>query len=362
MKLKILHTIYSGLGGHGNVLFPLLESEFGHMYDHHIVFYGVEETIDDYKARCHRLGISFETIQKKPKRYLRAFKAFKKILLTVQPHYVFVHNSELLIPAIRNKAHHTKVIYVEHQNNENKGRMLHYLSSMAGKKADAIVCLTTSFKEQLNEMYDIRVPISVIPNGIDIKKFNSNVEKIGVNAIGMAARMVTGKDFMSLLEAFALINKDYPHLQLMLAGDGPLYDEIQKSINDLGLSNNVVMMGLLNEDEMIRFYSEIDMYVQSTFGETLSTSILQAMSMKLPVVASDIENNKILIEHRNTGLLFKTGDAMSLRDAIKCLMENEGVSRENLGTNARYFIENYYSKEAMSKKYASLIQSFDTKE
>ena len=57
-KLKIIHVLYSGLGGNGNVVFPLLETDFGRNPEHVAVFYGVEPLLPAYREHCRRLGRS----------------------------------------------------------------------------------------------------------------------------------------------------------------------------------------------------------------------------------------------------------------------------------------------------------------
>ena len=154
-KRKVIHVIYSGLGGHGHVLFPLLEGKFGEEFINIIVFYGVEPVIPAYVLRCKELGITFHEIEKKRGQYIKPFRLYREILKREAPHAILVHNSELIISSVAyaKKAGACKAYYVEHQDNKTKSLTLRSLSKYALKRADAVVCLSENFKQELLKQF-----------------------------------------------------------------------------------------------------------------------------------------------------------------------------------------------------------------
>jgi len=354
LKPKIVQTLYSGLGGHANVVFSLLETKFNHEYINTLVFFGVDKVIPGHIDNSKQLSIKTYSLIKKPKQYIKAFKSFKKILNKEQPKFIMIHNSELLIPALRfKKKHDSKVIYIEHEPTHTKTIFENYLTKKALKKSDAVICLNNIYKNELLKFKTIKSKVIVIPNGINITKFKKKGERKNITHIGMAARMTNTKDHKNLILAFSKLKID--NLILTLAGIGNLEQDLKEYAKSLGISNSIKFLGLLNEEEMITFYQSIDLYVHATYSETLSTSILQAMATELIVITSDIDNNKALIKNGIDGFLYKNGQPIDLVNVIQNVITNHkdfGFIKKN----ARAKIENNYSNKTMAAQYQKMLE------
>lgn len=355
-RLKVLHVLYSGLGGHGNVVFPLLESDFGERFENQLVFFGIEPLLPAYRQNFIEKGVNFQSILKKPRKYLRAFSKFREILAEYQPNRIIIHSNELVIPSVRySKTTDCKVFYVEHENNDTKGLSLRYFTKYALTRADGVVCLNQNYADELKERYNCNAPISVISNGINTEKFKPSEKRITDPIIGMASRMIPGKDHTTLLQAIQIARQQIPNIKLKIAGDGETYVSVKSQIKTLSLDSSVELMGLLSEDEMVQFYNSIALSVLATKSETLSTTILQSMSCGLPVITSDIKNNSLLIESGKTGWLYRDGDAADLAKKIILAFSDLQVSKK-IGTKAREKIMESFSNQTMSYKYSALIQ------
>ena len=355
-KPKVIHVLYSGLGGHANVVFPLLESSFGHDFNNHLVFFGIEPTVDAYIKKCESLDIDFSEIRKKPKQYIRSFGQFTETLRDLNPDTIIVHNSELIIPALQYKKKHPNcsVYYVEHQDNNTKGITLNFLSKYALKRSDGVICLSENFKDELLAKYKRKVPIHVISNGIDIDKYKT-VEKRNPLVLGMASRMMQTKDHTNLLKAFKIVLQKHPEVKLEIAGDGATYNAVIALANELKVDGSVKFLGFLNDAEMIEFYNRIGIYILATNSETMSTAILQAMACGLPVITSDIKNNAAIIQHEKTGWLYKDRNSVDLANQINFVIENFDSSIK-IGLTAREEIRQNYSLQKMAERYAELVK------
>lgn len=355
---KIVHTLYSGLGGHGNVVFSLLSGGFAKNHENHLVFFGVEPVFKDYKARAKKLGVQSYDILKKPRQYLKPLQEFKEILQQVKPEIIFIHSSELLYVALsyQKQESQTKVIYVEHESNATKSIILRHLSKKALKKASAVVCLTKNYGKELEKLFNVKRPIIIIPNGIDTDKFCPPAITPNGKKIGMAARMMKARDHKNLLIAFSKILKKHPDYELHLAGTGELSAELKSFTKELEINGDVKFLGNLNESEMIQFYQELTFYVQASHAETLSTSILQAMSSQLAVLASNIENNKALIQDGETGYLYKVGNGQDLYEKMLFMIEQPELCNR-IGLNSRSHIVEHYSFRSMVEGYEAIVQA-----
>ncbi|MBQ1244612.1 MAG: glycosyltransferase, partial [Clostridia bacterium] len=107
-------------------------------------------------------------------------------------------------------------------------------------------------------------------------------------------------------------------------------------------------------DELLSLF---DVLVNCSLGsETSSLAISEAMSLSIPVVASDILGNADMIENGVSGLLFERGNPSALKDALLTLFYNENLKR-SLGRGARERYEREFTVSAMAKKYESLYLS-----
>jgi glycosyltransferase involved in cell wall biosynthesis len=359
-KQKIIHTLYTGLGGHANVVFPLLAGGFEEYCSSSLVFYGVEDLSPIYRTLCKTNAYPFTAIRKNKRAYIRPILKFKRILAQEQPDRIIIHNSELILGAIahRNKYKNCKVFFVEHQDNGSKSRLQQFLSKYALKKADAVICLSENYRKELIENYSCKVPTVVIANGIDLEKYKpSNVKKDSPIAVfGMASRMMPTKDHFCLLQAFQQLLMKHADVRLKIAGTGETFAQVKAWSEQLNIADKVDFLGLLNEEQMQEFYREIEVYVLATTAETLSTGILQAMACGLPVITSDISNNKQIITHLENGLLYRNSDSEDLSKQMLFTYENNDTLG-NLGEKARAHISANYAVNQMVENYISLVQS-----
>src|SRR5690606_18497805 len=111
-------------------------------------------------------------------------------------------------------------------------------------------------------------------------------------------------------------------IKTVIAGDGETRSEIEALVRDQGLDEHVVMAGMLNQERLLDLLRSLDIYVHSTFGETMSNAIMQAQAVGLPVVATDVSGVNNVIRHRENGLLFALHDDRALAQHIIDLIEN----------------------------------------
>jgi glycosyltransferase involved in cell wall biosynthesis len=356
---KVVQTLYSGLGGHANVIFSLLNTKFGVEFENVLVFFGVEKVLESHKENADKLSVNYLSIIKKPKHYFKAFSDFKSILKSEKPEVVIVHGSELIFPAIRfRKECKTKVFYVEHEPNHTKTILERLQSWYALKYSDGVVCLNSIYKAELKRKSTPKNEIKIIPNGIDSENFVPTLIRNKIQNIGMAARLTDTKDHKKLLLAFSMLIEKHPNTCLKIAGGGNLEQELKQYSESLKIQNSVSFLGVLNEDEMVKFYQSLDLYVHATKSETLSTSILQAMSTELIVITSDIDNNVVLIEDGVDGFVYENKNVESLLKVMDQVMINYS-ELAYIGTGARNKVKSYYSKDMMGQGYVDLVNSIN---
>jgi glycosyltransferase involved in cell wall biosynthesis len=179
--------------------------------------------------------------------------------------------------------------------------------------------------------------------------------------IGALGRMVYKKGFTILIKALPEIVSLYPHVKLVIGGDGFLYEEIINEAYRLGISNHVFFMGRIPWNRVQEFLASVDIFVlpsiKDQFGNVdgLPTVLLEAMSCGISVIASDIGGVEMVIENGRNGLLVPPGDIPSLVYAIDFLIENP-EKRQELGQAARHAIEEEFNWNSVVHRLIGIFE------
>lgn len=221
---------------------------------------------------------------------------------------------------------------------------------------DRIITTSEAIRERLINVNRVEPGKAVsVPTGIDMDAFDPEIRhpdlraELGLPAssplIGMVSVLRSWKGHDCLIDAAALVKKTYPEACFIIAGDGPRGEHISKKIASSGLEKTVLMLG--HRDDVPMLLSSLDVFVQPSYAnEGVPQSIMQAMAMKVPVVASDLPSFREIVEEGRTGLLFKANDARGLAGCISLLFEDRSLA-QRLAENARRSALERFSIERM---------------
>jgi L-malate glycosyltransferase len=194
--------------------------------------------------------------------------------------------------------------------------------------------------------------VVVLENGIDVDSFvqiNSTTTHVNGRPlrVGMVANIRPIKAHDDFIRAAAIVLKDFPNVEFVLAGNGDATTVMQLAEN-YGIQNHIKLAGSVTA--IPDFLSRLDVAVLSSHSEGLSNAILEYMAAGCPIVATAVGGNVELIENENNGLLSPPGNP----DAIACaiihfLRDPEYASR--LGAVARQNAVEKYSMKSMLRRY-----------
>lgn len=136
-------------------------------------------------------------------------------------------------------------------------------------------------------------------------------------AILCTGELNRNKDQKTLIAAAALLRERIPDLRILLAGNGPLEQDLRTQIATEGLEKTVTLLGYRTDLEQV--VPAMDLIVSCSHREGLPLNILEAMLCRKPVVASVNRGHRELIEDGKTGYLFRTGDPEELARKIELL-------------------------------------------
>jgi glycosyltransferase involved in cell wall biosynthesis len=230
-------------------------------------------------------------------------------------------------------------------------------------RVDQVLSVSSRLAERMAS--DIGFPverIKVIRNGVDTERFRPRSKAAARGAIGIpeeafvigaVGRLVPVKDYPTLLSALAVIRDRGIAFHALIAGTGPLRQQLQAMADSLRL-HNVTFLGNRNDVEQV--LSAFDVFVLSSSSEGLSNTIQEAMATGLPVVATRVGGADELIDQSRTGLLVPPGSPDALADAIT-LLARDREARQRMGEEARRRAENAFGLDRMIRDYESLYLS-----
>lgn len=206
--------------------------------------------------------------------------------------------------------------------------------------------------------------ITVIPNGIDLAFYN-NIERdenlrasLGIKkeevAIICVANLHINKGHKYLLEAFENIYKENGNTKLLLIGDGEEKENLLKQIVKYNSKNDIIFLGKRNDIPQLLKISDI--FVLPTLFEGMSNAIMEAMAAGLPIITTDIPENKELIEDKITGILVPAKNSVALAQAIEKLISNS-KERETLGESAKEKMKESFNIDIIISKLCQLFKS-----
>ncbi|MBD3249390.1 glycosyltransferase [Candidatus Woesearchaeota archaeon] len=179
--------------------------------------------------------------------------------------------------------------------------------------------------------------IEVVHNGIDTERFKKTNQSLrdefGFSKediiIGIVGRVEEGKGHKVLLDAVAEMEEK---IKALIVGTGQLEENIKRYVEEKGLGKRVIFAGFRNDIQ--KMFNTFDIFCLPSESEGLPLVVVEAMSCELPVICSDIDSHKNIIEDGKDGLLFKVGDEEQLKLAIRKLVSEKDVMK-NMGKNAR---------------------------
>lgn len=190
---------------------------------------------------------------------------------------------------------------------------------------------------------------SIIPNGINLKKYN-NLQRKQVGflkelnlkpenfIVGNVSRFDVQKNQNLIIKAAEKLVGEYPEMKFVLVGDGKLLEYSKKFTRELNLGKNLLFVG--EQFNLIDYYSVFDVFVFPTFWEGMPYVLLEAMACRLPIICSSIPSLKEIVKENYSALLINPHSETELCDAIVKLYKDKKLMEE-ISSNAHEAIKNY---------------------
>lgn len=196
-------------------------------------------------------------------------------------------------------------------------------------------------------------------SGVDTQKFKNNkIKKEYFKPIQILfpARIIREKGFTELFETCLILWEEGYVFKLNIAGEIDLENKstlTRKEIIDISINKNVNFHGKVLD--MKKIYSKTDIVVLPSWREGLSKSLIEASSMSLPIITTDVPGCKEIIENERSGIIVPLKNKFLLKKAIKELIQNPQLGI-NYGKKAREIVKNKFEASYINKKIIDLYK------
>ena len=236
-------------------------------------------------------------------------------------------------------------------------RLLSYIFSKATKICSTSYCMKQEIVKYTKE------DVEVIPFGVDVHRFSpveSKNEKTTI-IIGNIKALEPTYGNKILLDAFILILKKYPALQLhlLLVGEGSQRNELENIAKENGITNQVHFAGRVPHSIIEKYHQQIDIFVSlTTVDESFGVSLVESMACCKAVIASDTPGFKEVLGSQENGIIVKRNSVEEVVNALSFFLDHP-AERVKKGNSARQrVIENYIwddNVQQMMTVYQNLI-------
>ena len=296
-----------------------------------------------YCCNKHKTGISFKSV-----RY------FKKILNLEKPDVIHTHRSVTL------------TYFLAFGFKKKRWRYFHTVHNIASKEAKKYevtlrrlylkkgiinhIGISDIVSNTIEEVYGL-LPVATIYNGIEIIKYDYAEEK--QYDFICVARFSKQKNHALLIEAFNSYLKKHPDSKLLLVGDGELIEECKDQVRKLQISKNIIFLG--HTESAVNLMNKSKCFVLSSIYEGNPISILEAMSVGIPIIAPSVGGIPDVIKNGRNGLLFEPNNVGQLLYSMFRITDDKALNKRIIGNNLNDIKR--YSISSCAKEYIGVFKN-----
>jgi glycosyltransferase involved in cell wall biosynthesis len=201
---------------------------------------------------------------------------------------------------------------------------------------------------------------SVIPgSGVNTDVFKQNRTSNCGRKFLFVGRLIGDKGVFEYLEAAACMQEEYPNVEFLLAGQLGYNNKTALTLKELNsytdVHPNIVYLGKI--EDMYDLLASVDVVVLPSYREGLSKSLVEAASMSLPIITTDVPGCVDIVEHEYNGLICKVKSTESLKLSIKKMINLTAEKRHQMGLNGRNIILTKFDEIIVIKHYLNVINS-----
>jgi glycosyltransferase involved in cell wall biosynthesis len=226
---------------------------------------------------------------------------------------------------------------------------------------DRLIVVSRAIERKIAEEGRKGAPVSLIYNGVDLQRYNHQQpcctlhEEYGIDSegpiVGVVARLEAEKGHRTLIDAWPDVLAAVPNAWLLIIGEGSERDSLESQAQSLGIEHRVVFTG--RREDVPAVTAALDISVLPSYREAQGLSVLEAMALSRPVVASAVGGIPEMIEDGVTGLLVPPHDREALAAAIVRLLTDHPLA-DMIARAGHNLVHDRFCIELMIESISSL--------
>ena len=226
---------------------------------------------------------------------------------------------------------------------------------------DRLIVVSRAIERKIAEEGRKGAPVSLIYNGVDLQRYNHQQpcctlhEEYGIDSegpiVGVVARLEAEKGHRTLIDAWPDVLAAVPSAWLLIIGEGSERDSLESQAQSLGIEHRVVFTG--RREDVPAVTAALDISVLPSYREAQGLSVLEAMALSRPVVASAVGGIPEMIEDGVTGLLVPPHDREALAAAIVRLLTDHPLA-DMIARAGHNLVHDRFCIELMIESISSL--------
>ena len=229
------------------------------------------------------------------------------------------------------------------------------------KRADKIIITQPSYLKSSDYLRDYQDKIEVIPNGVDVDKFQPRKtfnDDYTIFFLSLLDEFHRYKGLDYLLKTLQIVKKEIPNFKLVVGGKGVLVDYYKKMAASMGLVDNVEFTGFISDDEIVGYYNQANVFVlpsTSSLQEGFGIVALEALACQIPVITTDIVGVAEDLVAVNGGLVVPPKDVVKLAEAIIIIFKDRELQKE-MGKRGRKLVMEKYTWKSVASNMEKLYK------
>lgn len=244
--------------------------------------------------------------------------------------------------------------------------LMRFFRYLIFRKTDAVTVIS-NYLAQFVRSQNPKVSISIIPNGVDLKKFPVSsfpaspagrqfpVKDKKENTIITVSRLVEKNGVGDLIDAMVIVRNEIPDAKLVIVGNGTLKESLKFKVRSLKLENSIQFLGEISNELLPKYLSKADVFVRPSLSEGLGISFLEAMAVGLPIIGTPVGGIPDFLKDGETGLFCKVSDPKDLAEKIIKILKDEQL-REKITINARALMVQKYDWNIIANEFAQIYE------
>lgn len=240
----------------------------------------------------------------------------------------------------------------------------------AGSKANIVVATTTVMKNNLIYLGVEPEKISVINNGIDLKKYNTAPTNGGIirkefgillytPLVGIVGQLTAWKGHRDFIIAASIVAERYPSAKFLIVGktiigDSHYGQELAALVTKLGLDGHIIFTGF--RTDMSNIMAALDILVSASWEEPFGRTIIESMAAGKPVIATNAGGVPDIIENGVNGILVSPRNPQGLADGVLKVLNDPELGRK-LGDAGRKTVKQKFSLERQMREIEKLYEN-----